>query len=156
MKKAIPSALWMRFWKYYTATKKVPTLTLLKDSTYTQNPEPTTTWMTNKPSFRILSLMSSSRPAVHKPVPPLQQLGLKTTFGISTGCGRKKSPIWEANKFKTKEDTANVFYFWKVHRMPFYINVFWTKHHSSSGLEYWYTDVASLGSCPWPWESFQV
>jgi hypothetical protein len=42
-----------------------------------------------------------------------------------TGCGRKKSPIWEANKLKTKEDTANVFfYFWKVHRMPFYINVF--------------------------------
>ena len=71
----------------------------------------------------------------------------------NTGCGIKKSPIWEANKFKTKEDTANVFfYFRKVHRMPFYINVFWTKHHSSGGLEYWYTDVASLGSCPWPWE----
>ena len=50
----------------------------------------------------------------------------------NTGCGRKKCPIWEANKFKTKEDKANVFfYFWKVHRMPFYINVFWTKHHSS-------------------------
>ena len=48
------------------------------------------------------------------------------------------------------------FYFWKVHRMPFYINVFWTKHHKSGSLEYWYTDVASLGSCPWPWESFQV
>jgi len=73
-----------------------------------------------------------------------------------TGCGRKNSPIWKANKFKTKEDTANVFYFWKAHRMPFYINVFWTKHHSSGGLEYWYTCVASLGSCPWPWESFQV
>ena len=44
---------------------------------------------------------------------------------LYTECGRKKSPIWEANKFKTKEDTANVFfYFWKVHRMPFYINVF--------------------------------
>ena len=28
-----------------------------------------------------------------------------------TGCGRKKSPIWEANKFKTKEDTANDFLF---------------------------------------------
>ena len=27
---------------------------------------------------------------------------------LNTGCGRKKSPIWEANKFKTKEDTANV------------------------------------------------
>ena len=27
-----------------------------------------------------------------------------------TGCGRKKSPIWEANKFKSKEDTANVFF----------------------------------------------
>ena len=73
----------------------------------------------------------------------------------STGCGRKNSPIWETNKFETKEDTV-IFYFWKLHRMPFYINVFWTKHHSSGGLEYWYTDVASLGSCPWPWESFQV
>ena len=29
---------------------------------------------------------------------------------LNTGCGRKKSPIWEANKFKTKEDTANVFF----------------------------------------------
>jgi CDGSH-type Zn-finger protein len=28
----------------------------------------------------------------------------------NTECGRKKSPIWEANKFKTKEDTANVFF----------------------------------------------
>jgi CDGSH-type Zn-finger protein len=28
-----------------------------------------------------------------------------------TGCGRKMSPICEANKFKTKEDTANVFIF---------------------------------------------
>jgi hypothetical protein len=27
-----------------------------------------------------------------------------------TGCGRKKSPIWEANKFKIKEDTAYVFF----------------------------------------------
>jgi len=29
---------------------------------------------------------------------------------LNTGCSRKKSPIWEANKFKTKEDTANVFF----------------------------------------------
>ena len=29
----------------------------------------------------------------------------------NTGCGRKNSPIWEANKFKTKEDTANIFLF---------------------------------------------
>jgi len=27
----------------------------------------------------------------------------------NTGCGRKNSPISEANKFKTKEDTANIF-----------------------------------------------
>ena len=27
-----------------------------------------------------------------------------------TGCGKKKSLIWEANKFKSKEDTANVFF----------------------------------------------
>ena len=53
------------------------------------------------------------------------------------GNGRKNSPIWEANKFETKEDTASVFfYLWKVHRMLFYINVFWTKQHSSGGLEY--------------------
>ena len=48
------------------------------------------------------------------------------------------------------------FYLWKVHRMPFYINGFWTKHISGGGLGCWYTDVASLGSCPWPWETFQV
>jgi len=28
----------------------------------------------------------------------------------NTGWGRKNSPIWEANKFETKEDTANVFF----------------------------------------------
>jgi hypothetical protein len=26
-----------------------------------------------------------------------------------TGCGRKKSHIWEADKFETKEDTANIY-----------------------------------------------
>jgi hypothetical protein len=36
---------------------------------------------------------------------------LKTKHKINTGCGGKKSPIWEANKLKTKEDTANVFLF---------------------------------------------
>jgi len=37
----------------------------------------------------------------------------------------ERSPLFgKLNKFKTKEDTANFFYFWKVHRMPFYINVF--------------------------------
>jgi len=30
---------------------------------------------------------------------------------LCTGCGRKNSPIWEVNKFKTKEDMANVFLF---------------------------------------------
>ena len=41
------------------------------------------------------------------------------------GAAEITSPIWEANKFKTIEDKANVFfYFWRVHRMPFYINVF--------------------------------
>jgi hypothetical protein len=29
----------------------------------------------------------------------------------TTECGRKKRPIWEANKFETKKDTANVFLF---------------------------------------------
>ena len=33
------------------------------------------------------------------------------SYFIYTGCGRKKSPIWEANKFKTKEDKANIFLF---------------------------------------------
>ena len=30
---------------------------------------------------------------------------------LNTGCGRKNYPIWEANTFKTKEDTANDFLF---------------------------------------------
>jgi hypothetical protein len=65
------------------------------------------------------------------------------------------SPIWETNKFETKEDTANAFfYFCKVHIMTFYIYVFVSRPLSSGGLEYWYTYLASLGSCPWPWESF--
>ena len=29
--------------------------------------------------------------------------------GYHTGCGRKNSPIREANKFKTEGDTANIF-----------------------------------------------
>jgi len=52
-------------------------------------------------------------------------LPVSPLFATYTGCGRKNSPVWEANKFKNKENMANVFfYFWKVHRMPFYINVF--------------------------------
>jgi hypothetical protein len=43
--------------------------------------------------------------------------GERTAF-IDEFIKNGRSPIWEANKFKTKEDTANV-YFWKVHRMPF-------------------------------------
>jgi len=35
---------------------------------------------------------------------------LFVAIDIYTGCGRKNSPIWEANKFETKEDTANVFF----------------------------------------------
>jgi len=57
----------------------------------------------------------------------LLHLHCGTDFYQTTGCSRKNSPIWEANKFKTKEDTANVFFFFyfsKVHRMLFYINVF--------------------------------
>jgi hypothetical protein len=37
---------------------------------------------------------------------------------------------------KPKKIRQMFFYFWKVQRMPFYINVFSTKHHSSGGLEY--------------------
>jgi len=32
----------------------------------------------------------------------------------STGCGRKNSPISEANKLKIKEDTANIFLFSEI------------------------------------------
>ena len=40
------------------------------------------------------------------------QYSIGMDYGVHyTGCGRKNSPIWEANKFKTKEDTANVFLF---------------------------------------------
>ena len=67
----------------------------------------------------------------------------------------ERSPLFgKLINSKPKKIRQTFFYFWKVHRMPFYINMFWTNHHSSGGLEY--TDVASLGSCPWPWESFQV
>jgi len=31
-------------------------------------------------------------------------------ISITTGYGRKNSPIWEANKFETKEDMANVLF----------------------------------------------
>ena len=74
-----------------------------------------------------------------------------------TGCGRKNSSIWEANKFKTKEDTANVFLFLEstqnavllpcvLSKSSFkwrpWILINWcSNHHSSGGLEYWYTDV---------------
>jgi len=33
-----------------------------------------------------------------------------TRIGVYKGCGRKRSSNWEANKFKIKEDTANVFF----------------------------------------------
>jgi hypothetical protein len=39
------------------------------------------------------------------------QIGKYVINVTNTGYGRKKFPIWEANKFKTKEDTANVFIF---------------------------------------------
>ena len=69
----------------------------------------------------------------------------------------ERTPLLEKRiNSKPKKIRQMFFYFWKEHRMPFYINVFWTKLHSSGGLEYWYTDVVSLGSCPWRWESFQV
>ncbi len=88
-------------------------------------------------------------------------------YNISTtGCGRKKSPIWEANKFKTKEDTANVFLLFpgSTQNAVLHQRVLnktslkwrpWILIHWCS-LEYWYTDVAPLCSCPWPWQSFQV
>ena len=57
---------------------------------------------------------------------------------ISTGCGRKKSPIWEANKFKTKEDTANFF---------FLISGKYTEcHFTSMCFEQNITQVAALNS----------
>ena len=41
----------------------------------------------------------------------LLHLHCGTDFYQTTGYSRKNSPIWEANKFETKEDTANVFFF---------------------------------------------
>ena len=81
-----------------------------------------------------------------------QQCGVMFTQGAT-----ERTPLFEKRiNSKPKKIRQMFFYSWKAHRMPFYINVFWTKHHSIGGLEYWYTDVASLGSCLWPWESFQV
>ena len=37
--------------------------------------------------------------------------GAHTNTIERTGSGRKNSPVWKANKFKTKEDTENVFLF---------------------------------------------
>jgi len=39
---------------------------------------------------------------------------LRHTVKPHTGCSRKNSPIWEANKFETKEDTVNVFFFFLI------------------------------------------
>ena len=56
----------------------------------------------------------------------------------------ERTPLFEKRiNSKPKKIWQMFFYFWKAHRTPFYINVFWTNHHSSGGLEYWYTDVAS-------------
>ena len=84
----------------------------------------------------------------------------KNTLGLPSvfiqGAAERSPLFGKLINSKPKKIRQIFFYFWKVHRMPFYINVFWTKHRSSGELEYWHTDVVSLGSCPWPWESFQV
>jgi CDGSH-type Zn-finger protein len=41
----------------------------------------------------------------------LFQYNIESVYFFYTGCGRKKSPTWEANKFKSKEDTAVVLLF---------------------------------------------
>jgi len=59
-------------------------------------------------SYPVYSwIRAPSRPSI------LEQhfLSCVSCCGPSTGCGRKNSPIWEANKFKTKDDTANIFLF---------------------------------------------
>jgi hypothetical protein len=55
-----------------------------------------------------------------------------------TGCSRKNSPIWEANKFETKEDTANVLFFisGKYTECRFTLTCFEQNVTSSGGLEY--------------------
>ena len=53
----------------------------------------------------VCGLFVHIAPTEHK-----QELNLFEN-SLYTGCGRKKSPIWEANKFETKEDMANVFLF---------------------------------------------
>jgi len=42
----------------------------------------------------------------------------------STGCGRKSPLSGKLINSKAKKIRQMFFYFWKVHRMPYYINVF--------------------------------
>ncbi len=62
----------------------------------------------HKMAFCIIALEVVTRLAIQVSALKYTKYGLNVR--CCTGCGRKKSPIWEANKFKTKEDTANVFY----------------------------------------------
>jgi len=49
----------------------------------------------------------------------------------------ERTPIFEKRiNLKPKKLWKCFFYFWKACGMPFYINVFQTKHHSTGGLEY--------------------
>jgi len=69
---------------------------------------------------------------------------------------QKELPYLEANKFKIEEDIAYIFLFLEsTQNAVLYLYVL-NKISLNWRLEYWYNNVASLGSCPWSWESFQL
>jgi len=70
--------------------------------------------------------------------------------------GRKNAPIWEANKFKPKEDTEMIFLFLESTQNAVLHQCVLIKTSLKWRLWILINNVASLGSCPWPWESFQL
>jgi len=71
-------------------------------------------------------------------VRPLESsLGVKRLNDFYIECGAERTPLFEKRiNSKPKKIWKCYFYFRKAHGMPFYINVFQTKHHSSGDLEY--------------------
>ena len=63
--------------------------------------------------------------------------GKRSSSGVPyTGCGRKNSPILEANNFKTKEDTEIVLLFMESTQNAVLEQCVLNKHNPSGGLEY--------------------
>ena len=66
----------------------------------------------------------------------LQDIIRELVFLIQSAAER--TPLFEKRiNSKPKKIWQIFFYFWKAHRMPFYINALWITHHISGGLEYW-------------------